>query len=90
MEGAGGGLHTLNFSKCFCVVNSRDFLVKKKALDNPPFQPYYSIPHTMSFQKMHILWTGQFSPKKNLSQGTVVSFREIFASVFKAQKHYRY
>ena len=53
-----------------CVVNSRDFLVKK-ALDNPPFQPYYSIPHTMSFQKMHILWTGQFSPKKNLSQGNL-------------------
>ena len=37
----------------------------KKALDNPPFQPDYSILHAISFQKMHIIWAVQFSPKKS-------------------------
>ena len=36
-------------------------------LDNLPFQPYYSIPHAISFQKMHIIWAVQFSPKKSSS-----------------------
>ena len=41
-------------------INARDL---KKALDNPPFKPYYSNPYTISFQKMHIIWAGQFRPK---------------------------
>ena len=36
-------------------------------LDNLPFQPYYSIPYAISFQKMHIIWAVQFSPKKSSS-----------------------
>ena len=36
----------------------------KKALDNLPFQPYYSILHTISFQKMYIIRLAQFIPKK--------------------------
>ena len=39
----------------------------KKALDNLPFQPYYSILHTISFQKMYIIPLAQFIPKKNVS-----------------------
>ena len=34
--------------------------------DNIPFQPYYSNPHTISFQKMYILSVVQFMLKKLL------------------------
>ena len=33
-------------------------------LNNLPFQPYYCPPHGVRFQKMHIIWAVQFSPKK--------------------------
>ena len=46
-----------------------DFLkiCEVNTLDNLPFQPYYSIPYAISFQKMHIIWAVQFSPKKSSS-----------------------
>ena len=34
--------------------------------DNLPFQPYYSNPHVISFQKIHVLSVVQFMPKKNV------------------------
>ena len=47
-----------------------NFYVKKTS-DNPPFQPYYSNLHTISYQKMHIASLVQFMPKKNLPRWTV-------------------
>ena len=44
----------------FYVINS---------LDNPPFQSYYSNLHTISFQKMHIIWVVQFFTKKTSPTG---------------------
>ena len=32
--------------------------------DNLPFQPYYSNPNGISFQKIHVLSVVQFIPKK--------------------------
>ena len=46
----------------FLCIEQPWFFVQKE-LVNP--QPYYSIPHATSFQKMHIIWTVQFSHKKS-------------------------
>ena len=41
----------------------------KKTSDNPPFQPHYSNPYAISFQKMHILSVVQFMLKKTSPTG---------------------
>ena len=41
----------------------------KKTSGNPPFQPYYSNLHTISYQKMHIASLVQFMPKKTSRAG---------------------
>ena len=48
----------------------------KEALDNPPFKSYNTILHVISFQKMHIIWAVQFSPKI-VSQRTVIKIMTI-------------
>ena len=62
-----------NFSKCFCVVNSRDFLVKKRALNNPHFQSDLTIAFYMpsAFRKCisYGLWNSV--PKNRLPRNCV-------------------
>ena len=50
-----------------------NFYVKKTS-DNPPFQPYYSNLHTISYQKMHIVSLVQFMSKKPSSTGRTVLY----------------
>ena len=51
---ASAFMQKIDFLK-FYVINTSD---------NLPFQPYYSNPHVISFQKMHVLSVVQFMPKK--------------------------
>ena len=59
------------------------------SLDNLPFQPYYINLHTMSFQKMHIIFVVQFFTKKTSPTGLWTAVRTNISCIgFLNTNHY--